>query len=84
MASEVIDDLVTDTNGGLMASTGGRFYGWVIGGSLPADWLTTVWDQNAASAACSPAMAVVEEVCGAWLLDLLALPENASFGFVTG
>lgn len=87
-ADKVIDDLVADADGGLMASTGGRFYGWVIGGSLPAavaaDWLTTVWDQNAAASACSPAMAVVEEVCGAWLLDLLRLPAHASFGFVTG
>lgn len=87
-ASQVIDDLVADTRGGLMASTGGRFFGWVIGGALPAavaaDWLTTVWDQNAASCACSPAMAVVEEICGAWLRDLFDLPQGASFGFVTG
>jgi glutamate/tyrosine decarboxylase-like PLP-dependent enzyme len=61
-----------------MGSTGGRFFGWVIGGVLPvalaADWLTSTWDQNAASSASSPAAAVVEEICGAWLKDLLGLP----------
>jgi len=75
---QILDELVEDTRGGLMASTGGRFFGWVIGGALPvavaADWLTTVWDQNAASSACSPAMAVVEEICGAWLREILRLP----------
>ncbi|MHA1564126.1 MAG: hypothetical protein ACTSX7_02330 [Alphaproteobacteria bacterium] len=85
---QVIDELVADTQGGLLASTGGRFFGWVIGGALPAsvaaDWLVSVWDQNAAAPACSPASAVVEEVCGDWLRDILGIPETASFGFVTG
>src|ERR1700733_10578130 len=58
-ADRVIDDLVNDTAGGIVGSAGGRFFGWVIGGSLPAalaaDWLTSAWDQNAASYACSPA-----------------------------
>ena len=87
-ASEVIDDLVRQVEGGIVGSTGGRFFGWVIGGAVPAaiaaDWLTTVWDQNAASYACSPAAAVVEEVCGVWLKELLGLPATASFAFVTG
>lgn len=87
-AEQVIEDLVRDAGAGIMASGSGRFFGWVIGGALPAalaaDWLTAAWDQNAASYACSPAEAVVEEVCGAWLKDLLGLPEGASFGLVTG
>ncbi|MFI5021491.1 MAG: pyridoxal phosphate-dependent decarboxylase family protein [Alphaproteobacteria bacterium] len=87
-AIQVIDDLVRDVDGGIVGSTGGRFFGWVIGGALPvalaADWLTATWDQNAASYACSPAEAVVEEVCGAWLKELLGLPAAASFAFVTG
>ena len=87
-AKQVIEDLVADADGGLVATAGGRFFGWVIGGSVPAstaaDWLTVAWDQNAGMYACSPASAVVEEVAGAWLLDLLGLPATASFCFVTG
>src|SRR5271155_4208468 len=87
-ALEVIDQLVRDASPGLVASAGGRFFGWVIGGAVPAavaaDWLTSVWDQNAALYACSPAAATVEEVAGAWLKDLLGLPAQASFAFVTG
>jgi len=84
----IIDELVADTGDGLLSSVGGRFFGWVIGGALPAavaaDWLTAVWDQNAAAPACSPASAVVEEICGDWLRELLGIPRAASFGFVTG
>jgi glutamate/tyrosine decarboxylase-like PLP-dependent enzyme len=87
-ARTVIDDLVADVEGGLLRSSGGRFFGWVIGGTTPAalaaDWLTGTWDQNAGMYACSPAGAVVEEVCGLWLKDLLGLPEPASFALVTG
>lgn len=87
-AGAVIDALVRDTEGGLVGSTSGRFFGWVIGGTLPsalaADWLTSTWDQNAAIHACSPAEAVIEEVAGAWLKDLFGLPPDASFAFVTG
>jgi glutamate/tyrosine decarboxylase-like PLP-dependent enzyme len=85
---QVIDGLAADTAGGLLGSAGGRFFGWVIGGSLPtalaADWLTSTWDQNAGLYACSPAAAIVEEVCGVWLKELLGLPTHASFGLVTG
>jgi glutamate/tyrosine decarboxylase-like PLP-dependent enzyme len=86
--AEVIEDLVRDLDGSLMGSTSGRFFGWVIGGVLPValatDWLTATWDQNAASSASSPAAAVVEEICGGWLRDLLGLPVTVSFAFVTG
>jgi glutamate/tyrosine decarboxylase-like PLP-dependent enzyme len=87
-AERVIDDLVADVAGGLLGSAGGRFFGWVIGGSLPAalaaDWLTSAWDQNAASYACGPAIAVIEEVCGDWLKELLGLPTGASFALTSG
>ena len=84
----VIDELARDATGGLLGSAGGRFYGWVIGAGLPAalaaDWLTATWDQNAGLYACGPAAAVVEEVCGTWLKDVLGLPASASFALVTG
>jgi glutamate/tyrosine decarboxylase-like PLP-dependent enzyme len=84
----VIDELARGAEGGLLGTAGGRFYGWVIGAGLPAavaaDWLTSVWDQNAGLYACGPAAAVVEEVCGAWLKELLGLPATASFALVTG
>ncbi|GAB3923885.1 aminotransferase class V-fold PLP-dependent enzyme [Kribbella albertanoniae] len=87
-AEDVIDELVRDVDGGLLGSAGGRFFGWVIGGGVPAalaaDWLTATWDQNAALYACGPAEAVIEEITGAWLKELLGLPAEASFAFTTG
>ncbi len=71
-----------------MASAGRRFYGWVIGGSLPATvaagWLAAAWDQNATSWQGSPATAAVEEVALRWLVELLGLPSRTGAGFVTG
>jgi glutamate/tyrosine decarboxylase-like PLP-dependent enzyme len=87
-AAQVIDELVAGCAGGILGSTGGRFFGWVIGAATPAalaaDWLTSAWDQNAASVATGPAEAVIEEICGAWLKDLLGLPTTASFALVSG
>lgn len=86
--AQIIDELTDDVRGGLLGSAGGRFFGWVIGGALPAavaaDWLNSVWQQNAALYACSPAAAVVEEVVGEWLKEILHLPKSASFALVTG
>jgi glutamate/tyrosine decarboxylase-like PLP-dependent enzyme len=85
---QVIDDLVAATADGLVAMAGPRYFGFVIGGSLPAavgaDWLAAAWDQNAGLFAAGPAACIVEEVAGAWLLDVLGLPATASFAFVTG
>lgn len=85
---EVIDALVRDAEPGVLGSAGGRFFGWVIGGGVPAalaaDWLTATWDQNAALYACGPAEAVIEEVAGQWVKRLLGLPDEASFAFTTG
>jgi glutamate/tyrosine decarboxylase-like PLP-dependent enzyme len=85
---EVLDDLVAACDPGLTGMNHPRFYGFVIGGSLPAalaaDWMTSAWDQNAGLARPSPAVAAAEAVAGAWLLDVLGLPGAASFGLVTG
>src|ERR1700683_2318542 len=74
---QVIAELVADSAGGIMGNAGGRFYGWVMGGAGPAalaaDWLTSHWDQNAGLYACGPSAAVVEEVVGVWLAELLGL-----------
>jgi glutamate/tyrosine decarboxylase-like PLP-dependent enzyme len=87
-ASTVIAELAAAAERGLVASSGPRYFGFVIGGSLPvttaADWLAAAWDQNAGLYATSPAASVVEEVAAEWLLQLLGLPASASAGFVTG
>jgi glutamate/tyrosine decarboxylase-like PLP-dependent enzyme len=87
-AGQVIAALAQSAELGLVAHTGPRYFGFVIGGSLPvataADWLTSAWDQNSGLYATSPAASVVEEVAAAWLLELLGLPRTASVGFVTG
>ena len=71
-----------------VASTGGRYYGFVTGGTLPAalaaNWLATVWDQPADMVAASPIGAQIEAVALRWLLDVLVLPKDSGVGFVTG
>ena len=83
----VIDDLADGVEPGLVAMSGPRYFGFVIGGSHPAalaaDWLTSAWDQNAVLYLASPAAAVVEEVAAAWLVELLGLPADTSVGFTT-
>jgi glutamate/tyrosine decarboxylase-like PLP-dependent enzyme len=85
---QVIADLAREADAGLIAEPGPRYFGFVIGGSsetaLAADWLSSAWDQNAGLYATSPALAVVEETCARWLLELLGLPEGSGVGFVTG
>jgi glutamate/tyrosine decarboxylase-like PLP-dependent enzyme len=89
MAPErVLADLAAGAGPGLVASPGPRYFGFVTGGALPvslgADWLVGAWDQMAGLYASSPAVAVIEEVAGGWVLDLLGLPADASVGFTTG
>lgn len=85
---QVLLELARDVHGGIVGSAGPRFFGWVIGGSLPAalaaDWLAATWDQNAVLYAAGPAAAVVEEAVGAWLKEILGLPQTASFALVSG
>ena len=71
-----------------VASAGGRYFGFVVGGSLPAalaaNWLAGAWDQNAAMQVMSPVAAKLEEIVLEWTVDLLGLPPGAGAGFVTG
>ncbi|SNQ45995.1 putative amino acid decarboxylase, Pyridoxal-dependent protein [Frankia canadensis] len=84
----VIDALVEAVDGGLTATGSPAFFGYVIGGTLPAalaaDVLAVVWDQNAALASLSPAASAVESVAGRWVTQLLGLPSHVSVGFTTG
>jgi glutamate/tyrosine decarboxylase-like PLP-dependent enzyme len=84
----VVDALAAVADRGMIATTSGRFFGFVIGGALPAamaaDMLTPVWDQNAGLSVIGPVASVVEEISRQWLVELFGLPANASLGFVTG
>jgi glutamate/tyrosine decarboxylase-like PLP-dependent enzyme len=85
---EVLEALARDVEPGLAQMGSGRYFGFVIGGALPAalaaDWLTSAWDQNGWTYVASPAASVVEESAGRWLVELLGLPPSTSVGFTTG
>jgi glutamate/tyrosine decarboxylase-like PLP-dependent enzyme len=87
-AVTVVDELATAMDPGLMNIASGRFFGWVMGGTLPsalaADWLVSAWDQNTGLRKATPGAAAAEETAGRWLLELLGLPEHSDVGFVTG
>jgi glutamate/tyrosine decarboxylase-like PLP-dependent enzyme len=84
----VVEEMARVLDPGLVASAGPRYFGFVVGGALPAsaaaDWLTGAWSQNAVLHALSPAAAAAELVAGSWMLDLLGLPADAGVGFPTG
>src|SRR5881394_4316226 len=81
---EMLDDVGSPAT---VASTGGRYFGFVIGGSLPAataaTWLASVWDQNAALRVMSPVGAELEDVVLGWVRELLRLPAECDGGLVT-
>ena len=85
---QVIEHLAKAIEPGLVATAGPRYFGFVIGGSVPAamaaDWLASAWDQNGFSYASSPAAAVVEDIAAGWLIDIFRLPRGSSVGFTTG
>jgi glutamate/tyrosine decarboxylase-like PLP-dependent enzyme len=87
-ATQVVTELVDAAEPGVVAMGSGRYFGFVIGGALPAalaaDWLTTAWDQNAGLYVAGPSASIVEQVTRDWILDLLGLPGEGSIGFVTG
>ena len=84
----VVEALARGAEAGIVGSAGPRYFGFVVGGSVPAaiaaDWLTSAWDQNAGLYVLSPAAAVVEETVERWLVDLFGLPEGTSVGLTTG
>jgi glutamate/tyrosine decarboxylase-like PLP-dependent enzyme len=84
----VVDALAEAAEPGLITLASPRYFGFVIGGTLPAalaaDWLVSAWDQIASLYVCGPSASVAEEVAGRWVLDLLGLPEGAAFGLTTG
>jgi glutamate/tyrosine decarboxylase-like PLP-dependent enzyme len=86
--AEVVDRLARSCDAGLTAMPSGRFFGFVIGGTLPAalaaDWLVSAWDQNSGLRRLTPAHSAVEDVASSWLLDILGLPSGSAVGFVTG
>ena len=87
-ARQVITELAAAAEPGTVAMASGRYFGFVIGGGLPAalaaDWLTSAWDQNAGLYVAGPSASVVEEIVRDWLVELLGLPAGSSIGFVTG
>ncbi|HET7436345.1 MAG TPA: aminotransferase class V-fold PLP-dependent enzyme [Thermoanaerobaculia bacterium] len=84
----VLELLADQGDRGTTASAGPRYFGFVIGGSLPvalaADWLVSTWDQNPGIYATSPITSVIEEIAARWLVELFGLPRETSVGFVTG
>lgn len=84
----VVDALAEIADPGINAMPGGRFFGFVIGGTLPAalaaDWLCSAWDQNAGLAQVTPSAAAVEVVVEKWIVDLLGLRHGSAVGLVTG
>src|SRR6202034_290470 len=86
-AEEVLAELDDIGSPATMASAGGRFFGFVIGGSLPvtvaANWLATAWDQNAGLVVTSPVNATLENVALRWVKEIFHLPVESAGGFVT-
>jgi glutamate/tyrosine decarboxylase-like PLP-dependent enzyme len=84
----VVEELASLSEPGLSGNSSPRFFGFVIGGVLPAargaDVLTGAWDQNAGINSLTPAASAIEVVAGRWIVSLLGLPTGSTVGFVTG
>ncbi|MDB4949925.1 MAG: Pyridoxal-dependent decarboxylase [Gemmatimonadetes bacterium] len=87
-AEQVLRELHAVGSPATVATTGGRYFGFVIGGTLPAalaaNWMAGAWDQNGGLSVLSPAAAAIEAVAMGWLADVLGLPAGVAGGFVTG
>ena len=85
---DVLSRLLAAADGAIMGTAGPRYFGFVIGGALPAasaaDVLTTGWDQAAYNEVLSPAAGAAERAAGGWAKELLGLPTQSSVAFVTG
>ena len=85
---EVLRILDESGGPGTVATTGGRYFGFVTGGAHPASvaasWLASAWDQNAGLAVMSPTAAVLDTIVGEWLLELFGLPADSQHQFVPG
>ncbi len=86
--TQVLEELDRLGSPATVATAGGRFFGFVIGGSLPAalaaNVLAGAWDQNAWGEVASPVGAALEKVCRDWLIDIFGLPPGTEAGFVSG
>ena len=86
--AKVVEELAEAAEPGVIALASPRYFGFVIGGAMPAamgaDWLATAWDQIGSLYVCGPSASVAEEVAGGWVLDLVGLPETSGFGLTTG
>jgi glutamate/tyrosine decarboxylase-like PLP-dependent enzyme len=87
-AEEIVGLLNSAGSINTVATNGGRYFGFVFGGALPAslaaNWLASAWDQNAVFKIASPIATHIEKIAGTWVLDLLGLPSQSAVGFVTG
>ncbi|MEQ1963205.1 pyridoxal-dependent decarboxylase [Xenorhabdus khoisanae] len=85
---QVLEQLHSYGSPATVATTGGRYFGLVVGGSTPAamgaNIITSAWDQIALMEASSPIVSQLEKIAGRWALELLHLPSEAFVGFVTG
>ena len=87
-ANHLVELLDRTASPATMINTGGRFFGFVNGGTLPgslaASWLVNAWDQNAGMRICSAPGGLLEEVALRWTADVLGLPTQCGGGIVNG